>query len=70
MGQRILFEKLTENAPHISVLLLYAQGVSKEMDIQGYAVFRNGKMTRDWTPTNTQEIKGFVTNWFQRVNNL
>ena len=33
-GQKILFENLTRNAPHISVLLLYAQNVSKNMDIQ------------------------------------
>ena len=61
MGQRILFEKLTTNAPHISVLLLYAQGISKEMDIQEYAVFKNGEMTQDWTPTNTEQIKEFIT---------
>ena len=68
IGQRILFEKLTHNAPHISVLLLYAQGVSKEMNIQEYAVFREGKMTQGWTPTNTEEIKDLITKWFQRVN--
>lgn len=69
-GQQLLFEKLTENAPHISVLLLYAQNVSQEMDIQEYAVFRDGKMTQDWTPTNTEEMKSFVTQWFQRAHNL
>ena len=69
-GQKILFEKLTENAPHISVLLLYAHNVSKEMDIQEYAVFKNGEMTQDWTPTNTEEMKGYVKAWFQRAHNL
>ena len=69
LGQRILFENLTRNADHISVLLLYAQNVSEKMDIQEYAVFQNGEMTRDWTETNTEQMKGFVTGWFQRVNN-
>ena len=67
-GQQILFKQLTKNAPHISVLLLYAHNVSEEMDIQEYAVFRGGKMTQNWKPTNTQEMKGFVRQWFQRAN--
>ena len=68
IGQRILFEQLTRNAPHISVLLLYADNISQEMDIQEYAEFQDGKMTRGWTPTNTEEMKNFVTRWFKRAN--
>lgn len=69
-GQKILFENLTRNAPHISVLVLFADYVSQEMNVKEYAVFKNGKMTHDWTPTNTQQIKDWVTRWFQRVNQL
>ena len=69
LGQRILYERLTDNTDHISVLLLYAQNVSSDMDIQEYAVFRNGEMTQDWTPTNTEQMKGYVSAWFQRVSN-
>ena len=68
IGQRILFEKLTENAPHITVLLLYAFDVSKKMDIQEYAVFKNGNMTQNWTRTNTQEVIERVRRWFLRAN--
>ena len=66
-GQRLLFEKLTENADHITVILLYAQNVSEYMDIQEYAVFSKGRMTEDWTSTTTEKIKERVKNWFLRV---
>lgn len=67
-GQEILFKNLTRNASHISVLVLLAQNVSENMDIQAYIVFQNGQMKHDWKQTNTKEMQGFVTKWFQRVN--
>ena len=70
VGQRILFENLTRDAPHISVILLYAQNVSENMDIQEYAVFKEGKMSQNWTPTSTEEMQKFVRSWFQRVDQL
>ena len=70
LGQRILFENLTRDADHISVLLLYAENVSENMDIKEYAVFRNGQMTQDWIKTNTEQMKGYVRGWFQRAHNL
>ena len=69
-GQRLLFENLTRDAPHISVILLYAQNVSENMDIQEYAVFKEGKMSQNWTPTSTEEMQRFVRSWFQRVDQL
>ena len=69
-GQQLLFEMLTRDAPHISVILLYAQNVSKDMDIREYAVFRNGEMEEDWTPTTTEKVQNRVKNWFLRVRNL
>ena len=70
VGQRILFENLTRDAPHISVILLYAQNVSENMDIQEYAVFKEGKMSQNWTLTSTEEMQRLVRNWFQRVDQL
>ena len=70
IGQRILFEKLTEISDCITVILLYLHGTGKEMDIREYAMFQKGNMIRDWTPTNTEAIKGVITRWFQHVNNL
>lgn len=69
-GQQLLFERLTRGAPHISVILLYAQNVSKNMDIQEYAVFQNGEMTKDWTPTTTEKMQNHVKDWFLRVREL
>ena len=66
-GQQLLFKKLTENSNRITVILLYAQNVSKYMDIQEYAIFSEGKMTEDWTETTTEEIKQRVKDWFLRV---
>ena len=67
-GQHVLFKKLTQTSDRITVLLLYAQGAAKDMDIREYAMYQKGGMIRNWTPTNTEKIKGMITRWFQRVN--
>lgn len=69
-GQQILFKKLTHNAPHISVLVLYAPGAGQDMNIQAYTVFRAGQMKHEWTETDTKQIQGFITQWFQRAQNI
>lgn len=68
MGQRILFEKLTEVSNRITVILLYVQGAGKDMNIRESAVFWKGKMTENWTPTTTEEMQNRVRKWFLSVN--
>ena len=69
-GQEILFKRLTHNAPHISVLVLYCPGTGQDMNIQAYTVFREGQIKHAWIDTTTEQIQGFVTGWFQRANRL
>ena len=43
VGQKILFKNLTRNAPHIAVLVLFADYVSQEMNVKEYAVSKMEK---------------------------